>query len=156
MKFIYLSGGMDGLSLADARSWRSDVTKDLAKKKIGTIDPTLKVDNKFLKTNKRLMQFDCKDFEDTAEGIILKDMAAIRKSDALLCNLLSLDKLTAEQGPVGTFEELFYAYRILHMPTFVVTSLRFGERPWVKGNATKIFYDLPVAIQYIVNHQQEL
>ena len=155
-KVIYLCGLMDGLSLSQSRKWREEATKFLKKYNILTSDPTKKVDDKFLKSKQPLMAFDYEDFEDTAKGIIDKDIRAIRKCDVLLCNLLFPRGLVAEKGPMGSLMELFFAYHNLHIPTIVVANPIIARRPWVAGHTTKLCHSLEEALKYIVKCKHRL
>lgn len=121
---VYLAGGINGLSDADAKDWREHV-KALAE--FGTLDP---------------MDRDYRGVEHepgTPERIVREDLADIDKSDIVLVN--------APRPSWGTAMEIHYAST--HGITVVAVVPPGPISPWLQHFTTHTFDDLNEAIVFL-------
>jgi nucleoside 2-deoxyribosyltransferase len=118
---VYLAGGINGLSDADAKDWREHVKKYAT---FDTLDP---------------MDRDYRGVEHepgTPARIVSEDLADIDKSDILLVN--------APRPSWGTAMEIHYAST---MGKTVITVVPVGPiSPWLSHFSTLVFVDLHKAI----------
>jgi len=141
---------IDGVNLGQAKEWRELAAQKLEQAGIKTLDPTQKIHQKFIKLT-RMMDMDYNRLEDSARQIVKKDMAMVRKADVLLCNLSGVTSLPVREGPAGSLMELFFASRILGIPTVVVCKDRqYMKRPWLKAHTTKCLPTLDNALMYLI------
>lgn len=113
---VYLAGGIAGLSGQDATNWRLEAHRSLSWRDIETLDPMRA--KQFLARQGHIST----DFNDyagggpffTSRGIMARDYNDVKRSDALLVNLLGLTKPS-----MGTIMELAWAYA-MQKPAAVV------------------------------------
>ncbi|MBF6571704.1 MAG: nucleoside 2-deoxyribosyltransferase, partial [Candidatus Binataceae bacterium] len=112
---VYLAGPIAGLSYDDAVDWRAQASHDLATRGIEALSPMRAkhaLEERRISTNFR-------DYAGsgpfyTSRGIMTRDFNDVKRSDALLVNLLGLRKQTTD-----TVMELGWAFA-LQKPTVVV------------------------------------
>lgn len=75
--------------------------------------------------------------------IVNKDLREIERDDGILAFIFK------GQESMGSPMELFYASRILHRPSYVVTNC--SGHPWVKGLATELFKSKEEFEKYVLN-----
>lgn len=106
---VYLAGGIAGLSGPEATNWRAEARLLLGNRNVDTLDPMRAKD--VLANVKRISS----DFHDyahrghffTSRGIMVRDFNDVLRCDALLVNLLGLEKPS-----LGTIMELAWAYAL--------------------------------------------
>lgn len=109
---VYLAGGMSWLSPAEALEWRQKAEWALEDRGIETLSP-MRGHPADLADSAIIRPFDDVAVAGGSDGVILRDLTDVRRSDALLVNLLG-----APQISVGTAMELAWAY-LLHTPAVV-------------------------------------
>lgn len=112
---VYLAGGIAGLPGAETVLWRSQATRELNGRGIETLDP-MRAKEKL--SGQERISHNFNDYAGngaffTSRGIMTRDSTDVRRSDALLVNLLGLTKPS-----LGTIMELGWAY-ILNKPVVV-------------------------------------
>ena len=112
---VYLAGAIAGLQFGDATDWRLDAEGKLFDRGIETLNP---MRAKHALASRGRISVDFHDYETngaffTSRGIMTRDSTDVRRSDALLVNLLGLTKPS-----LGTVMELGWAY-ILNKPAIV-------------------------------------
>lgn len=123
MTTVYLAGGINGLSDADATDWREYAKSHLA---CHTLDP--------MRRDYRGVEHD----DGTAERIVKDDLADIRESDIILVN--------APRPSWGTAMEVFYSASI---GKNVVTVAPDPLSPWLAYHSTRVFNNLNDALSHI-------
>lgn len=106
---VYLAGGIAGLRGSDTVEWRKDAAIALACRGIETLDP-MRAKNKLAQQTR--ISTDFHQYEKmgaffTSRGIMARDFNDVKRCDALLVNLLGLDKPS-----LGTVMELAWAYAL--------------------------------------------
>lgn len=106
---VYLAGGIAGLSGMAACQWRVQAANDLRERGLDPLDPM-----RSKKTLAYTLQIstDFHDYEKsgaffTSRGIMARDFNDVKRCDALLVNLLGLEKPS-----LGTIMELAWAYAL--------------------------------------------
>lgn len=112
---VYLAGAIAGLQFGDATDWRFHAETELLARGIETLNP---MRAKHALSSRGRISTDFHDYETngaffTSRGIMTRDSTDVRRSDALLVNLLGLTKPS-----LGTVMELGWAY-ILNKPAIV-------------------------------------
>jgi nucleoside 2-deoxyribosyltransferase len=112
---VYLAGGIAGLHGVAAVAWREFASTQLACRNIESLDP---MRAKAALGAQVRISTDFHDYADrgvffTSRGIMCRDSTDVRRCDALLVNLLGLEKPS-----LGTIMELGWAY-ILNKPVVV-------------------------------------
>jgi nucleoside 2-deoxyribosyltransferase len=105
----YLAGAIAGLTYDDATDWRIQAKHRLGEFGIEALNP-MRAKDALAERNCGVIPQTFRDYSDlgaffTAKGIMTRDFNDVRRSDALLVNLLGLRKLSA-----GTIMELGWAY----------------------------------------------
>ncbi len=113
---VYLAGAIAGLSGADATDWRVIADGRLFDRGIETLDP-MRAKGALAKQARISTNFN--DYADrgaffTSRGIMVRDYNDVKRCDALLVNLLDL-----ERPSMGTIMELAWAYA-MQKPAVVV------------------------------------
>lgn len=113
---VYLAGAIAGLSGLDATEWRLDADFRLGERGIETLNPMRAKDSL---AGPQRISTNFHDYTDrgafyTSRGIMTRDFNDVKRSDALLVNLLGLEKPS-----LGTIMELAWAYA-LQKPAVVV------------------------------------
>lgn len=106
---VYLAGGIAGLPGADATNWRKHAAAVLADSDVETLDPMRA--KQALGAQARIST-DFRDYAErgaffTSRGIMTRDFNDVKRCDALLVNLLGLEKPS-----LGTIMELAWAYAL--------------------------------------------
>lgn len=104
---MYLAGGIAGLPGSDATLWRCRAEIDLAIRGIESLDPMRSKDALGAQAK---ISTNFHDYADrgaffTSRGIMTRDFNDVKRCDALLVNLLGLEKPS-----LGTIMELAWAY----------------------------------------------
>lgn len=104
---VYLAGGIAGLSGIDATDWRERAADALVERGIETLDP---MRAKGVLASQAKISTDFNDYASrgaffTSRGIMARDFNDVCRCDALLVNLLGL-----ERPSLGTIMELAWAY----------------------------------------------
>ena len=104
---VYLAGAIAGLSGPDATTWRHVACARLADRGVETLDP-MRAKQSLGKESRISTEF--RDYAGwgafyTSRGIMTRDFNDVQRSDALLVNLLGLEKPS-----LGTVMELAWAY----------------------------------------------
>lgn len=113
---VYLAGGIAGLSGKDATDWRKTAGQWLAFREIESLDP---MRAKSQLSGPERISTDFRHYAPlgtffTAKGIMARDFNDVKRSNALLVNLLGLEKPS-----MGTIMELAWAYA-MQKPAVVV------------------------------------
>jgi nucleoside 2-deoxyribosyltransferase len=103
---VYLAGAIAGLSGADAIDWRNQAVEDLKLRGVEALSPMRAKDV----LRNRTISGNFNDYKDlgaffTSRGIMTRDFNDVRLCDAMLVNLLDLEKPS-----LGTIMELAWAY----------------------------------------------
>ncbi len=119
---VYLAGGIAGLPGTDATSWRRAAWLELREHGIETLDP---MRAKSVLSGQEKISTNFNDYAHngaffTSRGIMTRDFNDVKRCDALLVNLLGLEKPS-----LGTIMELAWAYA-LQKPA-VVAIEEFGN-----------------------------
>lgn len=101
-KFLYLGGAIDGQTYEGCTEWREYAIKELAKE--GIIGISHMRGKEFLKKHQVLRDGVEKHVLTTDEGITTRDMWDVRRSGAVLFNLLNATKIS-----IGTMIEYGWA-----------------------------------------------
>lgn len=101
-KLIYLAGPIDGLSYERCTNWRRYVIKELAKDGIIGLSPMRA--KEFLKDYPKIFDSTHDHVLTTDAGITTRDMWDVRRSDAILFNLVGAEKIS-----IGTMIEYGWA-----------------------------------------------
>lgn len=114
---VYLAGAIAGLGYDEATDWRNNAKMFLAERGIETLNP-MRAKHLLGAQNGGRISANFNDYKEngaffTAKGIMTRDSTDVRRSDALLVNLLGLKKQSA-----GTIMELGWAF-ILNKPCVV-------------------------------------
>jgi nucleoside 2-deoxyribosyltransferase len=106
---VYLAGGIAGLKGVDATDWRIDAAVDLRLHDIETLDPMrAKAElSKQEQISTNFHNYEQKGAFFTSRGIMTRDFNDVKRCDALLVNLLGLEKPS-----LGTIMELAWAYAL--------------------------------------------
>jgi nucleoside 2-deoxyribosyltransferase len=104
---VYLAGGIAGLVGYDAVDWREAAAEELRERGIETLNP---MRAKRVISGGKVISRDFHDYEHhgaffTSQGIMVRDFNDVKRCDALLVNLLGLEKPS-----LGTIMELAWAY----------------------------------------------
>lgn len=105
---VYLAGAIVGLTGRAATDWRRQAWLDLKERGVETLDPMRA--KEVLHSGTIITNF--RDYEHhgaffTSRGIMVRDFNDVKRSDALLVNLLGLTKPS-----LGTVMELAWAYAL--------------------------------------------
>ena len=87
MKLVYLAGGIDGHSYDSCNGWREYAIQELALKGITGLSPMRSKD--FLRNYTEIVDGVSQHVLASDSGITARDMWDVRRSDAVLFNLLS-------------------------------------------------------------------
>ena len=106
---VYLAGGIAGLSGKDATDWRIEAHVALSYRSIESLDP---MRAKIALSLQPRISTNFNDYAErgaffTSRGIMTRDFNDVRRCDALLVNLLGLEKPS-----LGTIMELAWAYAL--------------------------------------------
>ena len=106
---VYLAGAIAGLSGADATDWRREARYQLDARAIESLDP-MRAKHELAEQPRISTNFN--DYADrgaffTSRGIMARDFNDVKRCDALLVNLLGLEKPS-----LGTIMELAWAYAL--------------------------------------------
>ncbi len=106
---VYLAGGIAGLSGADATDWRINAGNLLWLREIEVLNP---MRAKVALGEQSRIATDFREYADrgvffTSRGIMTRDFNDVKRCDALLVNLLGLEKPS-----LGTIMELAWAYAL--------------------------------------------
>lgn len=106
---VYLAGGIAGLPGVQATDWRLNAADLLLERGIETLDP---MRAKQALSGQARISTDFHTYADrgaffTSRGIMTRDFNDVRRCDALLVNLLGLEKPS-----LGTIMELAWAYAL--------------------------------------------
>lgn len=106
---VYLAGGIAGLTGKGATDWRHEASELLEARGIESLDP---MRAKYALSVQDRISTDFHDYADcgaffTAKGIMTRDFNDVKRCDALLVNLLGLEKPS-----LGTIMELAWAYAL--------------------------------------------
>lgn len=106
---VYLAGGIAGLAGTEATNWRIEAARRLWDYDLTTRDP---MRAKQVLSGQLRISDDFHNYEDmgpffTSRGIMTRDFNDVRTCDALLVNLLGLQKPS-----MGTIMELAWAYAL--------------------------------------------
>lgn len=106
---VYLAGGIAGLRGWDATDWRIQAARDLRERGLDPLDP---MRSKKVLAGQAHISTDFHDYEKhgaffTSRGIMTRDFNDVKRADALLVNLLGLEKPS-----LGTIMELAWAYAL--------------------------------------------
>ena len=117
---VYLAGGIAGLVGDDAINWRQHAQHALGSRGIECLSP---MRAKQALSGMARISTDFHDYEDrgpffTSRGIMVRDFNDVQRCDALLVNLLGLEKVS-----IGTIMELAWAYA-LQKPAVVAIEKR--------------------------------
>ena len=113
---VYLAGGIANLTGAEVINWRLEAAKQLAERDIDALDPMRAKRQRW--TPSGVVSANFHDYADagvffTSRGIMARDSTDVRRCDALLVNLLGLQKPS-----LGTIMELAWAF-ILPKPAVI-------------------------------------
>ena len=97
-KLVYLAGPIDGCTYDGCTNWREYVAKELAQDGITGLSPMRA--KEFLKEHPKLVDGISEHILTGDSGITTRDMWDVRRSDAILFNLLNAEKVS-----VGTMIE---------------------------------------------------
>lgn len=97
-KLVYLAGPIDGCTYEGCTGWREYVSKKLAQKGIIGLSPMRS--KEFLKRHSKLEDRISKHVLASDAGVTVRDMWDVRRSDAVLFNLLNAKKIS-----IGTMIE---------------------------------------------------
>jgi nucleoside 2-deoxyribosyltransferase len=123
---VYLCGRINGCTDDDCKAWRENAKLLLASQEV--IDP---------------MRRDYRGVESMhVHDIIKEDKSDIDNSDVLL--------VWIDEPSFGTAMEIMYAFNE-RKSIVVVNNIGKALSPWVVGHATKVFYSLEAACEYIDN-----
>ena len=114
---VYLAGAIAGKDYEEATTWRHFTKYNLEPRGIETLNP-MRAKNTLANQNGGTISTDFRDYAHhgaffTSRGIMARDLNDVRRSDALLVNLLGLTERSA-----GTVMELGWAY-VLGKPCVV-------------------------------------
>ena len=106
---VYLAGGIAGLSGADATDWRWTATRLLENRGVESLNP---MRAKAILSEQSRISTNFNDYAAngaffTSRGIMCRDFNDVKRCDALLVNLLALEKPS-----LGTIMELAWAYAL--------------------------------------------
>jgi nucleoside 2-deoxyribosyltransferase len=106
---VYLAGGIAGLAGKDATNWRLEACQRLYDCEVETLDP---MRAKQALANQARISLNFHDYAGngpffTSRGIMTRDFNDVKRCDALLVNLLGLEKPS-----LGTIMELAWAYAL--------------------------------------------
>lgn len=106
---VYLAGGIAGLVGAETVNWRQNAQHYLGVRGIECLSP---MRAKQAISGMARISTDFHDYEDrgpffTSRGIMTRDFNDVKRCDALLVNLLGLEKVS-----IGTIMELAWAYAL--------------------------------------------
>ncbi len=129
MQTVYLCGGINGLTYADAKDWRDVAKFALFRAGFTVLDP---------------MRRDFRGIEgDHTAGIVQGDLFDIGASHVVLVN--------ASHSSWGTAMELMYAARChTHRKQIVAFGAGDAPSPWLVYHCDRLFPDLAAALTYIV------
>src|SRR3989344_6684140 len=102
MKLVYLAGGIDGHSYDSCNGWREYAIQELALKGITGLSPMRSKD--FLRNYTEIVDGVSQHVLASDSGITARDMWDVRRSDAVLFNLLEAKKVS-----IGTMIEYGWA-----------------------------------------------
>lgn len=121
---VYLAGGINGLSDADAKDWR-----EYAKERLNTdtLDPMRR-------------DYRGKEDESVAE-IVQGDLADIQSSDVILASCV--------RPSWGTAMEIHYASHTLRKPVYAVVPEGQAISPWLRFYTYDVFRTFEDAIDFI-------
>lgn len=119
---VYLAGAIAGMSFDGATDWRIEARLQLSYRNIETLNPMRAKDALGAKNDGRIST-NYHDYETngaffTSRGIMTRDFNDVRRCDALLVNLLGLEKPS-----LGTIMELGWAFA-LQKPAIVAIEAR--------------------------------
>lgn len=112
---IYLAGGIAGLTGYDATDWRKAAAEELRERGVETLDP---MRAKTILSGHDTISHSFHDYKHLgaffdSRGIMARDFADVKRCDALLVNLIGL-----ERPSLGTIMEMAWAYA-MQKPTIV-------------------------------------
>lgn len=124
MTVVYLAGGINGLSDADARDWRERAKSRL---RTDTLDP---------------MRRDYRGIEDESVNEIVRgDLEDIRRSDVVLASCV--------RPSWGTAMEIHYATELADVPVYAVVPEGQPVSPWLRYYTEQIFSTFDEAIDFV-------
>jgi len=101
-KLVYLAGPIDGLNYERCVAWREYAIEELAKSEITGLSPMRA--KEFLKHHPKLVDGVSDHILASDAGLTSRDMWDVRRSDAILFNLLGAEKIS-----IGTMIEYGWA-----------------------------------------------
>jgi len=119
-KLVYLAGPIDGLGYEECTNWREDTIGKLSKDGITGLSPMRT--KEFLKGHPKLVDGGYEHVLTSDSGITTRDMWDVRRSDAVLFNLLDSKKVS-----IGTMIEYGWA-SAFNKPIVTVMEDRESER----------------------------
>lgn len=127
MKTVYLCGGINGLSDADAKGWREQAAPVLLRAGFTVLDP---------------MRRDFRGFEgDHSAAIVKGDLFDIKRSQVLLVN--------ACRPSWGTAMEIAHARHDVHRKLIVAFGAGDVPSPWLVTHCDHLSPDLAAALEFL-------
>lgn len=106
-KLVYLAGPIDGCTYDGCTNWREYAIKELANDGIAGLSPMRA--KEFLKGHPRLVEGISQNVLVSDSGLTTRDMWDVRRSDAILFNLLNAEKVSTgtmvEYGWASAFDK---------------------------------------------------
>jgi hypothetical protein len=132
---VFLSGPIDGLTIAEAAGWRRHAARRFAEAGIAVYDPTAVITA-------------TPGYLPVPHEVVTNDRYNLHRSDVVLVNLDLPDTIAAQDAPFFTIGEMFLAHE-LHLPIITVGKV-FRGRPGYEAIVTLSFDDLDDAVSHII------
>jgi hypothetical protein len=134
---VFLSGMIDGVSIAESSGWRQEATRVLAAAGFDTYDPTRVI-------------LASEDYRPTANEVFTNDRWNLARADVLLVNLCLPPTIESQKAPFFTIGEMFLAHAA-GLPIISFGSC-FRGRAGYEAIVTRSFDELAGALRYIADH----
>jgi hypothetical protein len=135
-QYVYLAGGMEGLSYEEMTEWRKIATHQLSLHNIETLDPT-----------RRISFHDQKDKEYSANRVVKHDLQDIHYSSVVLADLRN----SMPGRKWGTVCEIAHSHT-KNKIIIVITDKDQFKHPFIEFYATEIHHTLKDAIEAVTTY----
>jgi hypothetical protein len=135
---VFLSGMIDGVSIAESSSWRQEAARVLLAAGFETYDPT------------RVILASKGDYRPTANEVFTNDRWHLARADVLLVNLSLPPMIESHKAPFFTIGEMFLAHAA-GLPIITFGSC-FRGRAGYEAIVTRSFDEMVDALRYIADH----
>jgi hypothetical protein len=133
---VFLSGRIDGVSLAESSGWRQRAAVVLAQAGLGFYDPT------------RVIRAQGAGYRPAPNEVFTNDRWHLARADVLLVNLELPSVVETAHAPFFTIGEMFLAHAA-GLPV-IAFGPAFRGRPGYEAIVTRAFDDLAAALHYII------